>query len=281
MHLQYGMGLDNYIELTVALPSGEVVKASKQHNSDLFWAMRGTGHQNFGVMTSMRYKLFRLPRMTYVNITYSDSMETNPEQAVKVIELWQNYYLNKGSRDLTIFPYFGTFTTQPGLPKKWTVFLACTYQKSGPGALKEVLKMLKPFLALDKHALVQTGEAPSKDVPILTGDIDPEVLLQPEVYPNPAEIKYGQYVNRTLSLTEIRQLIAGFQRPFRIGPNANQICELAYLEGYEGAMTEVAPDGSAFVHRSVGFDLVTDIFYTDVNNATQAKEAQDYLDNLY
>ncbi len=55
-YVQYGLGVDNVLEYSVALPSGKLVKANAGNKySDLFWAMRGAGHQNFGVMTSMRY----------------------------------------------------------------------------------------------------------------------------------------------------------------------------------------------------------------------------------
>lgn len=36
--------------------SGETVTASEQENADLFWGMRGAGH-NFGIVTSATYKI--------------------------------------------------------------------------------------------------------------------------------------------------------------------------------------------------------------------------------
>lgn len=47
---QHGLTIDNLVEATVVLASGEVVKASKSENADLFWALSGAG-QNFGVVT--------------------------------------------------------------------------------------------------------------------------------------------------------------------------------------------------------------------------------------
>jgi len=42
---KYGMGLDNILEMDVALPSGEIVTAKKGGKyDDLFWAMRVSGH---------------------------------------------------------------------------------------------------------------------------------------------------------------------------------------------------------------------------------------------
>lgn len=52
-----GMASDNILGMTVALPSGELVEANETNeHADLFWAMRGAGHNNFGVMTSLKYR---------------------------------------------------------------------------------------------------------------------------------------------------------------------------------------------------------------------------------
>lgn len=46
----HGLVIDNLISCEVVLASGEIVRASKDQNDDLFWGLRGAG-QNFGVVT--------------------------------------------------------------------------------------------------------------------------------------------------------------------------------------------------------------------------------------
>ena len=38
---QYGLTIDNLVEVTMVVADGRIVKASETENSDLFWAVRG------------------------------------------------------------------------------------------------------------------------------------------------------------------------------------------------------------------------------------------------
>jgi FAD/FMN-containing dehydrogenase len=53
---QHGYALDNLISARVVLASGELVQASATTNADLFWALKGAGH-NFGILTSLEVKV--------------------------------------------------------------------------------------------------------------------------------------------------------------------------------------------------------------------------------
>lgn len=48
---RHGLALDCLLSCEVVLASGEVVTADKDHNADLFWALRGAG-PNFGIVTT-------------------------------------------------------------------------------------------------------------------------------------------------------------------------------------------------------------------------------------
>jgi FAD/FMN-containing dehydrogenase len=52
--------LDNLISAHVVLANGTLVETSKTKNSDLFWAVRGAGH-NFGILTSFEVNTFDIP----------------------------------------------------------------------------------------------------------------------------------------------------------------------------------------------------------------------------
>lgn len=73
---QYGFVLDNIISARVVVASGELVEVSETKNPDLFWALRGAGH-NFGIMTSFEMKAYDIPsNWTVYNIAFSgDKLE--------------------------------------------------------------------------------------------------------------------------------------------------------------------------------------------------------------
>jgi FAD/FMN-containing dehydrogenase len=53
---KYGFTVDNLLSADVVMADGEQLTASVTSNQDLFWALRGAGH-NFGVVTSFEYRL--------------------------------------------------------------------------------------------------------------------------------------------------------------------------------------------------------------------------------
>ncbi|KAK4113175.1 FAD-binding domain-containing protein [Canariomyces notabilis] len=53
----HGLLADQLLEARVVLADGSSVVASPESNQDLFWALRGAGH-NFGIVTSLKYKIY-------------------------------------------------------------------------------------------------------------------------------------------------------------------------------------------------------------------------------
>ncbi|NIO29723.1 MAG: FAD-binding protein [Candidatus Latescibacteria bacterium] len=53
---KHGLTIDNLVSADVVTAAGELVKASKSENSDLFWGIRGGGG-NFGIVTSFEFEL--------------------------------------------------------------------------------------------------------------------------------------------------------------------------------------------------------------------------------
>lgn len=95
---KYGFAADNVLKAEVVTADGELLTASPEHNTDLFWAIRGGGG-NFGVVTSLEFRLhplregfggvayFPLNRATEVLEQYGDWVADRPEELTANVAL--------------------------------------------------------------------------------------------------------------------------------------------------------------------------------------------------
>ena len=58
---RFGLAVDNLLEVDIISADGELHRANKDENPDLFWAVRGGGG-NFGVVTSLKFQLHPMQR---------------------------------------------------------------------------------------------------------------------------------------------------------------------------------------------------------------------------
>ena len=56
--VNYGLGVDNVMQMRVVLPNGTYVTANRCQNQDIFFAMRGGGGATFGVLAEMTTHLY-------------------------------------------------------------------------------------------------------------------------------------------------------------------------------------------------------------------------------
>lgn len=68
----HGFVADNLVSARVVLANGKAVTASATEHPELFWALRGAGH-NFGVVASFQVKAYDLPetKWTIVSVVYT------------------------------------------------------------------------------------------------------------------------------------------------------------------------------------------------------------------
>jgi FAD/FMN-containing dehydrogenase len=88
---KYGLTCDNLMSVELVTAEGEIVQASADNHSDLFWALHGGGG-NFGVATSLTLRLHPLPAVTTMLLlwraeagpeiirAYRDFMTSAPEE---------------------------------------------------------------------------------------------------------------------------------------------------------------------------------------------------------
>lgn len=82
---KFGLTTDNILEAKIILADGSKVKANEKENPDLFWATRGGGGSNFGIVTELILQLHVLPEVFIYEITYDFS------QFKSALKVWQEW----------------------------------------------------------------------------------------------------------------------------------------------------------------------------------------------
>ena len=72
---KYGLAADTVISMNVVLYNGTKLQVNATSNSDLFWAMRGGGGGNFGIVTHFSFQTFKMPQVSMQLIQYNDSSQ--------------------------------------------------------------------------------------------------------------------------------------------------------------------------------------------------------------
>lgn len=67
---RYGLTCDRLLGAQVVLADGSVVDCDHRHDPDLFWALRGGGGGQFGVVTSLRFAAVDEPLATRIDVDW-------------------------------------------------------------------------------------------------------------------------------------------------------------------------------------------------------------------
>jgi hypothetical protein len=131
-----GLGCDSLTELELVNYEGDILTANKECNQDLFWACRGAGGGNFGVVVSMT---FRLPpktdKVTFIEIYYRDAGQ---EKQKLFFDAWQNW-LGEADERITLMASI-YFTPSEG----YTVYSRGIFY----GTPEEAVEIIKPLTEL-------------------------------------------------------------------------------------------------------------------------------------
>lgn len=77
---QYGLVIDNLLSVKLVVADGRILTTSAEENPELFWAIRGAGH-NFGVVTEFTFQAFEQSDDVYAGL-----LAFTPDKLEQVIE---------------------------------------------------------------------------------------------------------------------------------------------------------------------------------------------------
>ncbi|MCW7942236.1 lipoprotein [Streptomyces hygroscopicus] len=81
----YGLTCDSLTQATLITGDGKQLVANATENKDLFWALRGAGNGNFGVVTELRFRTHPAPQTVSAYMTWPWS------KAAAVLKAWQEW----------------------------------------------------------------------------------------------------------------------------------------------------------------------------------------------
>jgi len=217
----FGLACDSILSMEVVDASGKILTASAQENTDLFWALRGGGNGNFGVVTNFNFRTSSVNMVAKFAITWTKPVA----QAAKIVQAWQQWLENMPS-SIT-----GTLHLTKAKGGLITVHMAGLSVQSET-SLKAELKRLQTLASAANIVSTRTLTFHQAATIFDGGEPNPDSVLMKAK---------SDYVTDAMTEQGITTLLEGLVK----APG-----EIAVLcDTYGGAINKVATDATAFVHR--------------------------------
>jgi FAD/FMN-containing dehydrogenase len=235
----YGLTCDSLVSAQVVLADGSVVTADADTHADLFWALRGGGGGNFGIVTSMTFNTFPTSDLTsfFANFAWTD--------AAAVLAAWQAW-----PQSLPDTVWSGmVLGTQPGSP---------VIQLSGIfiGSDTDFAPIWAQFLAAAGVTPTSYSAQMQSFHDAMLASCNGETVSQCHLASETSDgevarasfVASSDFFNTALPSAGIQALLGAI--------NAQETAEVAVvviMDLMGGAINRVAPDATAFVHRGAIF----------------------------
>ncbi len=149
---RYGLTIDNLLGVDMVLADGCFVTADKEHNEDLFWAVRGGG-SNFGVVTSFLF------RGNPIESVYGGPMMWPIDMAAEIMPYWQEMIL-MAPEELNGWFGFGTVPPAAPFPEEYHMKKICMIQWCYTGPQEKADQVFKEIRSFRKPAIDMAGPIP-------------------------------------------------------------------------------------------------------------------------
>jgi FAD/FMN-containing dehydrogenase len=253
---RHGLTSDQLVAAQVVLADGKVVDCDEHRHPDLFWALRGAGGCQFGVVTTLTLRTLAAPTTTTLHLQWPH------RDAVAVVEAWQAWA--PVAPDEIAASLLVTAGSDPGRPAVVHVFGAMLDSEAAATELVEqlvartgaeptsvALRQL-PYRQAKRHLAENgPGEEPSADA---HGFIKSEFFRRP--LPHEAIASLIEHLAADRS--------AGESRVLDFTP-------------WGGAYNRVRDDATAFAHRGERFLLKQDVAIDADATTTQRDGARSWL----
>jgi FAD/FMN-containing dehydrogenase len=241
---KYGVTSDHLVGAEVVLADGRILRCDDHHEEDLFWALRGAGAGNFGVVTTLVFRAVPAPQTTTnIHLTWPSA------QAAAVIGAWQGW-APTGPDELAASLKI-TASDDPDRPPAVDVYGAF----HGPQAdAAELVEELIGRVGADPTATALTPMSWPQTLKYWAelGDTGEDPGGSPLPQPSEGLCLYAksEFFARPLPAEAIAALLDAFVD----GRASGESRELDFMP-WAGAYNRRPPDASAFVHRDQLYQL--------------------------
>ena len=217
---EHGLTIDHMRSAEVVLADGRVVTASADENPDLFWAVRGAG-ANFGIVTSFEFEVDEVGAVGWAQLAFDATATADFLQGWGAV-------VEDAPRDLTSFVIMGAPRTgQPSVAQTMTMV-----DSDDPDT---VIERLQPLADLAPLLQQSVQLAPYAAVMANASDAPHNGRGEPQMRSGLIE-----HITPEFALAVERMLASGEVHFFQI-------------RSVGGAVSDVAPDATAYAHRSANF----------------------------
>ena len=229
-----GTTSDALRSVQIVTADGRLITCDASHNADLFWACRGGGGGNFGIVTQLTFATHPVSTVSRYEIEWPWA------QAEQAVAAWQAFAPHAPDE---LFSALDLIATNPSTPG------ARAHVVSGGqffGSEAALTSLIQPLAMTGTPIRVKTFALSYFDAVLhWAGCRDAGSCTDRRI----AFKAKSDYVNAPLSAAGIQTLVAG------IAARQGQGLGAFYLDAYGGAINRVPKAKTAFVHRDALFSI--------------------------
>ncbi|KAL8994704.1 MAG: hypothetical protein Q9169_005389 [Polycauliona sp. 2 TL-2023] len=254
---QHGLIMDHFVSLNIVLANGSAINVDADSHPDLWWAVRGAGH-NFGIVTSFDSKIWRDDSKKYSARTYQFS-GSSLDALLEQVDVFQG----NGTLDPVWLAAFGSYSMNSNAAVTW-IFL-----HDGPLSATS-RAALDPFDRLSPLSIDEVNVEYGALLDQLGGAVD-----GPACEPNMTHIIGTTYL-QAYNTTTMREIYDLYNEKVRQYPGLRSGSVL--VEGYavKGVQSFESSD-SAFAFRDQNILTVFDVVFNTTDDPLIAL-AEDWRD---
>jgi FAD/FMN-containing dehydrogenase len=256
-----GLTIDNLLELDVVLASGERATCSRERHPDLFWACRGGGGGNFGIVTAFRFHVHPVRDVSVYSLTW------RWKDAAAVVDAWQRWAPDAPDE---LFSTCNLSRSGGASPEGPTVASAGQYF----GSPAQLAALLEPLVSAAQPVQRQVTRRSFRAAQELWAGCAP---CAPRAA-NPYRVK-SAFFNDAIPAAGIQTMLEEIDRwP---GSLADAPTVGVELNSWGGAIARVPASATAFVHRDARFLAIFGTTWSPHDSAAHVAANQAWQENLY